>query len=423
MAYQFIHMETYSRKGRDGQSVDFILAEAERRSDASTHVAVPAKPELVFGIDVDGVRRLHDERALAAKAPLANGKQRAIRKDQNTLLTIIASHPAAMDAFRYDATVARQVRDWETLTVEWLREQYGDQLASVVRHTDEAHPHLHAFILPDGEDMRAGWLHPGQSAKAEIVAVGPSPGEDAKAVNRRGDRAYRAAMRGWQDSYWERVGLPCGLARLGPGRRRLTRGDWQAEQKQAQTVRAARERVAELHADGKTFIANTRNKADEIRHKARDEAARLHANAVEKQKAATRLHDVAIARLAAARTILNDAKKEGRGILAVAREKAERLRSFGTGLRSLWDGLRHSKVETRILQSVANNIAAERRRADDAQSEAIGERRKRREAEQGRERALAALTSVGRQRDDAWRQLAVHRPDTPQPEHIYGARR
>src|SRR5690606_12789235 len=136
VSYQFIHMEAYSRKGRDGRGVDFILAEAERRPDASLHVSNPSPPEVVFGVDVGGVRRLHDERAAAAVTVLANGKRRAVRKDQNSLLTVVASHPATMASVRSNPAAAKAVAEWESLTVAWLRQQYGDQLASVIRHTD-----------------------------------------------------------------------------------------------------------------------------------------------------------------------------------------------------------------------------------------------------------------------------------------------
>src|SRR5690606_18676728 len=146
--------------------VDFILAEAERLPDACLHVAQPLPPKTVFGVDVDEVRRLHDERVGAAKATLANGRQRAIRKDQNSLLTVVASHPSTMDAVGSDPAVEAAVRAWETKTVEWLRDQYGSALVSVIRHVDETHPHLHAFVLPTDPEMRAGRLHPGLEAKA-----------------------------------------------------------------------------------------------------------------------------------------------------------------------------------------------------------------------------------------------------------------
>lgn len=105
-------MEAYSRKGRDGRGVDFILAEAERRPDASLHVSNPSPPEVVFGVDVGGVRRLHDERAAAAVTVLANGKRRAVRKDQNSLLTVVASHPATMASVRSNPAAAKAVAEW-----------------------------------------------------------------------------------------------------------------------------------------------------------------------------------------------------------------------------------------------------------------------------------------------------------------------
>lgn len=422
MSYQFVHLEIYSRKGRAGRGVNFVLAEADRLPDASLHVAAPAAPEIIFGVDIAEVRRLHDERAATAKVTLTNGKRRAVRNDQNTLVTVVASHPATTDASRENAALARQVRDWEVRTVEWLREQYGDQLASVVRHVDEAHPHLHAFVIPDDADMRAARLHPGQSAKGELLAAGPGAGEDAKAVHRRGDRAYRAAMREWQDSYWQHVGLPCGLTRLGPGRRRLTREEWKAERTQTEAVRTAQERVAALKADGQTFISATRARADAIWHEAQDEAARLHVDAVKRQKHAMHLQDVATARLAAAHKALHNAQREGRRILDLARARAERLRSFGSGLRSLWDGLRFSRIENDIRRSLADDIAAERRRADQAGREAMHERRKRRDTEQRQERIVAAVHAVGRERDAARRELAALRPEDPHHERSYGAR-
>lgn len=421
MAYQFIHLEAYSRKGRAGRSVDFVLAEADRHPDATPHVVTPTAPEIVFGVDVGEVRRLHDERAETAKSALVNGKQRAIRKDQNTLLTVVASHPATMDALRNDAALTHQVKAWEAQTVAWLRRQYGGHLVSVIRHVDEAHPHLHAFVLPDSADMRAARLHPGQSAKAELLAAGSVLGEDAKAANRRGDRAYRAAMRGWQDSYWQAVGLPCGLTRLGPGRRRLSREAWRAERTQAEAVRTARQRVAALQADGQTFINATRAQAYAIRQEAHDEAASIQAAAIDKQKEATRLHDAATARLQAARTTLHDARREGRRIIDLARTQAGRLRSFGAGLRFLWDGLRLSRIENDIRQSLANEIAAERQRTNDARRQALDERHLRRDAERRQERTVAAVHATGRERDAARRELNALRPGLPKSDYGQGA--
>jgi hypothetical protein len=63
------------------------------------------------------VRALHDERAALAKTLRTdkNGKtaQKAIRKDQNTLVSLIFSHPANMGEYRASADVRRDVRKWE----------------------------------------------------------------------------------------------------------------------------------------------------------------------------------------------------------------------------------------------------------------------------------------------------------------------
>lgn len=416
MAYQFVHMEVYSRKGRDGRGVDFALAEAERHPDACLHVGNPLPPEVVFGVDIGTVRRRHDDLAQATVTMLANGKRRAIRKDQNTLVTVVASHPATMDSVQSNPAVAKAVKDWETLTVRWLREQYGDQLVSVIRHVDESHPHLHAYVLPDDPELRAGKLHPGQEAKRAIVAAGPVDGEDGKAVNRRGDAAYRQSMRHWQDSYWKSVGLPSGLTRLGPGRRRLTREEWQAEKTQVQAVRTAQANIARLEAKADTFITKTRCVADAAIRQAQDEAAELRAAVMAEQVSAKRMHDAAEARLRNAQSLLTRAKRDGNRILQTARSEADRLRSIGTRIRFLWDGLRRSVIEAHARQSVARELDRQRQRADDANRRVIEETQKRREAEQTRELAIAAVHAVGRERDAIRRRLAALVPDDG-PDH------
>lgn len=411
MSYQFVHMEVYSRKGRDGRGVDFVLAEAARRPDASLHVQNPIAPELVFGVGVDDVRRLHDERAATAKATLASGKQRAIRQDQNTLVTIVASHPATMDSLGSNPSLADEVKAWEGRTVAWLHKQYGAALVSVVRHVDESHPHVHAFILPEAPDLRAGSLHPGQEAKRRVVSGGTADSEDGKAVNRQADVAYRAAMRDWQDSYWQAVGLPCGLTRLGPGRRRLTRDEWHAERTQAQAVRQAQDCAALIEADAASYVSQAKADMSALVVAAKADAARIRATTVEQADVAKRLHDAAEMRLRRARAALSQASDEGKRILGAAHREADRLRAFGGRLRALWDGLRRSAIEDRLRASVARDLAQERTRADEAGRRAAEEARRRREAERRAEDAVASARAVGRERDTARRQLAALLPD------------
>jgi hypothetical protein len=73
-------------------------------------------------------------------------------------------------------------------------------------------------------------LHRGRSAAAKKALEGAKKGAQ--------NAAYREAMRKWQDEFSNAVALDFGLARLGPGRRRLTRGEWKAEKVQAKALAA-----------------------------------------------------------------------------------------------------------------------------------------------------------------------------------------
>lgn len=260
MAYTFAHLEIHSRKGGKSGSTSSILDEAERVPGASPHVPNPAPPEVVYGMTIEELRHLHDRRAEACHVTQSNGRTRKIRSTQNTLATVVMSFPDELATADPAA-----VKDWERLNVAWLKAEYGERLKTVVRHVDEGHPHLHAYLLDDGPEMRASSLHPGFEAKAAALAAG--------ATNKAGDRAYRDAMRLWQDRYWEAVGLPCGLARIGPARRRLTRRGWRDEQDAVKAVATARKAAQDLKGRGAAYIDRTRREAAEITATARAQAA------------------------------------------------------------------------------------------------------------------------------------------------------
>lgn len=426
MAFQFVHLETYGRKpDSKGRSTGFVLAEARRDPAASVHVPSPGVPTVVYGVSPDQVESLHDAAAEAAKTTPKGGKPRKIRVDQHTLLTVVASHPYTVDEVHSEPQKRAEVEQWETLTVAWLRELYGDALASVVRHEDESHWHLHAYMMPPSPDMKAAALHPGQRAKAEVMAAGPSCDEDSKTLNRRGDRAYRAAMRAWQDSYFEFVAIKCGLTRLGPARRRLTRAEWQAERTQATALRDTLDRANKAQHKVESFVARTMTEtkslvasAEAKAAKFREEAEAARAESLRQMQAAK---EVTAAALAAQDRAVAE-RRRARSMMARVRAEAERVQKAAARiqrlpglLRSLWDGFRKSKVQDRIRQSVDVELSRLREQAVAAAERASAADSARRVAEEKRRNMEYSLAEIGIQRDAAWRELARLKPPETQP--------
>ncbi len=415
MAFQFVHLEAFSRKGDSkGRSTSFVLNEARRDPAASVHVLNPSPPIVVFGVGVDEVERLHDAAADVAVTTPKGGKPRKVQKSQHTLMTVVASHPHTMEEVRGDPAKLREAEEWEKRTIAWLRSQYGNKLVSVLRHEDESHYHLHAYVLPDDSAMRANGLHPGQCAKAAIMAAGPAEGEDSKALNKRGDQAYKAAMRGWQDSYHEAVAVPCGLTRLGPQRRRLTRAEWQAEQVQAKALRTTLDRAREVKRRGESMIASTKEDATRIAEEvaaAKAEAARQLAAARAATEAAKAAQDKAVAEQRKAKSMMARVREEA----ARVREATARLQRLPGAIRSVFDGFRNSKVAARIRAAVESEMETLRRAVTDAADRASAADAGRREAEARAKNLRENLTETGRQLAETRQELAALRPPEATP--------
>ncbi|KQO75294.1 hypothetical protein [Rhizobium sp. Leaf262] len=434
MGYQFVHLESFSRKGDDkGRSAAFIFAEARRDPLASFHVANPAPPVVVFGVGVAEVEALHDAAADAARTTPKKGTPRKLRQDHKTLHTVIASHPYTMEEVRADPVKRTEVKAWEARTIGWLRSQYGVDLKSVVRHEDESHYHIHAYVVPtDDPEMRALRHHPGVVAKRTAMAAGPSDGENPKALSKRGDREYKAAMRAWQDAYHETVGVPCGLARLGPRRRNLPRGEWQRETAQAKALQAALDRAAAVNEKIEAHIITKKAEVGTLVLTATSEAAALRAEAdAAMAEAAQRLtkaktvsehaksvHDKAVAEQRKARSMMSRARAEAARVTAAA----ARLQRLPSMLRTAIDGFLQSRVADRIRAAVAvemdrlrNQASSADRRADAADKQARAAEAVSRKAEERARTFENALTETAAQRDAARRDVQRLRPPKPGP--------
>jgi len=224
VGYQFLHLEGYARKGsqqsRNGKrlprkwSAAEIVAEAMRDPDSCPHVSSPRPPKILYGCSPREVVQIAENWANAS----VDASGRKLRSDGLALAAGVIS------------LSNEQQQDWpryREATVNWLKEQYGERLRSVIEHVDEAHPHLHFYAVPlPGERFEA--LHRGRQAAYEAKLRGGVKGVQ--------NEAYKASMRAWQDDFNAAIASHFGLARLGPARRRLKRGEWQSEKAQARNL-------------------------------------------------------------------------------------------------------------------------------------------------------------------------------------------
>lgn len=249
MAYQFIHVESYSRsspkKGKNGgHSVASVVNEAIREPNSIPHVDNPKPPTYIYGKPLESLEATCEEWA----ASMTDAKGRKLRKDALCLAAGVVSMPEdttpeAWATFRADA-------------VGHLQKKYGDRLQTVIEHTDESHPHLHFYVVPRlGE--RFEMIHQGKLAAADVKREGGLKGAQ--------NQAYKSAMRAYQDEFFEGVGIKNGLTRIGPGRRRLTREEWKLEQLQV-------ENAAKVIAVAQDSVEFSKVEAAEIKQKANDDA-------------------------------------------------------------------------------------------------------------------------------------------------------
>lgn len=274
----FAHIQTWSRKANPaGQSVAQIVAEATRDPQFSMHVDDPQAPRILVG-DPDAFLQLHDDHVAvrSTSVTMKDGtvRTRSIRKDRHTMASIVMSYPVPFSAIRTDEDREKLER-WERRNLAWLQETYGDQVKVVLAHDDEEHPHLHAWLLSDDPGADATMLHPGKVAKKLAEDEAKAEGKEPREAVKLGNRALKAAMTTWQDQYFEAVGIPEGLTRTGPKRRRLTREQWKAEKAAARAYAVALERAA----NASSIVVAATTEAEQIVDDAKEAAQKVSSKA------------------------------------------------------------------------------------------------------------------------------------------------
>lgn len=282
MGYQFVHIQGHpqarsgkAKSGGGARPISEILAEVTRQPGNCGHVSDPLEPILVFGFDAPGL----EHRITSDLAKVKQAQGRAVRKDQRVLMSMVASHPTPMASLTSEQG-QEAVGAWTASTIQWAREwaaARGGELVSVMAHADEEYPHLHLYFLPSVQmGLKADRMHPGRAAQAAAVAAAEAQGMDKKTALREGDRAYRAAMRAFQDDYYTKVGVEHGLTRIGPGRERLSREQWQEKKAAAKQTAEIIKSIDEVKAASLDEV-NQKNRQLDIELKAvREEKIALY---------------------------------------------------------------------------------------------------------------------------------------------------
>ncbi len=212
--YQFAHIDGYARQGgksKTGQvmSAQQIADEAERKPGAHPHVKEPLPPIQWFGVTPSEAVQQATKWAEQAVDP----RGRKLRVDGLCLCAGVVSVPENLPDELWP--------EYRNEMIRFLKKKHGDRLKSVVEHLDEKYRHIHFYLVPmPGESF--GSVHPGVAAARASAARGERKGMQ--------NRAYKDAMRSWQDEIYT-VSNSFGLARIGPCRRRLSRDGWKAEQR------------------------------------------------------------------------------------------------------------------------------------------------------------------------------------------------
>lgn len=298
--YQFVHVNAYAQKvsvktkerkeGDDKpRSVQDIINETLRvEGFYSPLITNPQPPIHIYGEPVEQMPEIVADWAKQTK----DTKGRKTRADAKGLLAGV---------FSVKAGTAPEV--WEQVkadAIAWAKLKYGERLKCIVEHIDEEHPHCHFFVVAlPGEAFEV--VHEGIAAKKAALSNG-MPSKQANVE-------YRNAMKGFCDGYYEEVGAPNGMLRLGPGRRRLPRVAYFAEIQQAQAMKDQFRKAAEVKQNAELEAELKILSAEAVLETANFEAKTITESAVSVAKTTIESAD------SEAKTIIHEAKSESSSIV------------------------------------------------------------------------------------------------------------
>jgi len=263
--YQFIHVESYSKVSAKkklnynnetkGRNVSDIIGEVTRKHGYCDHVQEPKAPNLLYGVHPEELEALTEDYFNNTKLINNKGIKRGLRKDSHILLAGVVSLNAELKEEIWD--------DYKKDAIKWLKEKYGECLKCVVEHTDEANPHLHFYCVQNpGEDFNL--LHEGKRAFQE----------ESKKYKK--EIAFKEAMRGFQEDFYNSVSVKYGLMKTGPKRQRLSNSDYKRQQQEIRLINLFKNKTTD---EMNLLITETEKEIENQKIKANSEIISLKENA------------------------------------------------------------------------------------------------------------------------------------------------
>jgi len=308
--YQFIHIEAVSIAGRDVYkktngnkvkigyvSVDSILGEAERIDGFISHVENPQKPVIIFGDNEKGMDEVR-EKIKNWFEGTKDKRGHKIRKDANCLLAGVISWPPIADDEDIDEYY-QKLKSFEIHMIEWLKNEYGNDLISVIRHDDEpfkgynkgkTHHHWHYFCVKEPGNKFD--LHPGFKARAEYDVSRNERNkiskEELSDIYNEGKKAYNIAMKVFLDRF-NVLSSKFGMERYGERRIRRSRTEQVelekfVEKEIKDTKVNCNNIITKAKEEAENVKRDVKNKVNDILVNAKNEAVKIKNNAINEGK-------------------------------------------------------------------------------------------------------------------------------------------
>ncbi len=246
---QFMHLELYSRSGNTTQgktSSGGVINEAVRSDGFTDHIVAdgftPEAPTYLFTQDGKTLQEHYDE-MISQVATEKDGLGRKITTNKNILLAGVVSFPKPVKADNWTSDDRQNYVLFKELTIDFLKQKWGDNLMCVLEHTDEEYPHLHFYVANKVRIASTPELHPGQAENIRLEQEAKAEGRSV--VKKEQVIAYKESMRKFQDEFFSAVGIHCGFDRLGPKVQRMNRGEWKERKRVTKLLAKAFKKVKE----------------------------------------------------------------------------------------------------------------------------------------------------------------------------------